>query len=56
VKEEQSALAEEISRSAMNISGIAEETAVGAQQANETNQQISYLANELQNLTTHFKL
>jgi len=54
--EEQSAVAEEINRSVVNISGIAEETAVGAQQANEANQQVSKLANELQNLTTHFKL
>ena len=53
---QQSTVAEEINQAVVNISGIAEETAAGAQRANEANQQVSRLANELQALTTRFRL
>ena len=54
--EQQSAVAEEINRSVVNISGIAEETAEGAQRATAANERVSQLADELQGLTTRFRL
>ena len=54
--EQQSSVAEEINRSVVSISGIAEETAVGAQRANDANQRVTRLANELQSLTARFRL
>ena len=54
--EQQSAVAEEINRSVVNILGIAEETAEGAQRATAANERVSQLADELQGLTTRFRL
>jgi methyl-accepting chemotaxis protein len=54
--EEQSAVAEEINRSIISISGIAEVSAEGAHKAAESNGRIAQLTNELQQLTARFRL
>ncbi len=54
--EQQSAVAEEINRSVISISGIAEVSAEGAHKAAESNGRVTELANELQALTARFKL
>ncbi len=54
--EQQSAVAEDINRSVISISAIAEETATGAVSSNESSSQVNHYANELQALTSQFKL
>ncbi|BAN69856.1 methyl-accepting chemotaxis protein [endosymbiont of unidentified scaly snail isolate Monju] len=54
--EQQSTVAEEINRSVISISGIAEVSAEGAHKAAESNGRIAQLANELQQLTARFRL
>jgi len=54
--EEQSAVAEEINRSVISISEIAEATAEGAQRATGSSGRVAELANELKSLTAQFKL
>jgi len=54
--EEQGAVAEEINRSVIRISGIADETAEGALRSTESSDQVRQLSDELRNLTSQFKL
>lgn len=54
--EEQTSVAEEINRSVINISNIADTTAEGALRSTQSSSQVSQLAHELQDITSHFKL
>jgi len=54
--EEQSVVAEEINRSVVSISSIAEETAQGAQRSTDSSGQVAALADELKGLTSQFRL
>lgn len=54
--EEQSATAEEINRSIMNISNISGDNAASAQQTAQASEDLARLANELQNLVNNFKV
>lgn len=54
--EQQSTVAEDINRSVVNITEIANGTAEGAQRASAANQQIAALASELHTLTSRFRL
>lgn len=53
--EEQSAVAEEINRNIVNISQVANQTAVGAQQTASASNEMAKLAAQLQLLVGHFK-
>lgn len=53
---EQSSVAEDINRSIVNISGIADDTANGAHKSTESSHQVTNLAHELKDLTSQFKL
>jgi len=54
--EEQSVVTEDINRSVINISGIADETANGAVRTTESSNKVEHYANELKALTSQFKL
>jgi len=49
-------VAEEINRSVVSISSIAEETAQGAQRSTDSSGQVAALADELKGLTSQFRL
>jgi methyl-accepting chemotaxis protein len=53
---EQGRVAEEINRNVINISQVAEQTAVGAGQSTAANDRINALANELQGLVGRFRI
>jgi methyl-accepting chemotaxis protein len=53
--EQQSAVAEEINRSVVEIKGLAEQTGSGANQTAEASEELARLANRLQGLMGQFK-
>lgn len=53
--EEQSAVSEEINRSIVNISHAADENALASSELADSRNQLTQLANELQQLVSHFK-